>query len=1076
MISRAFLILWLYSASFLAHATILEWQATGPTGANIRELLMPEGMGKNIFIASSYGVYRSRNGGYSWHLFDRGLNGFSMSALAWQASQSMLYAGSSDRGLFRRHLFDEYWTPIHKNLSDKQIVDIITDDERVFVSTENSGVFVSDDMGERWTAINQGLENPKPANFVFNQQTLYFATETGVYRFDASSQAWQAENQGLTDVSAHLLSSSVDGNLYVSTKAGLFKRTADSDRWLLLNSAQFLPAGLNALHVDRTNPNYLLAGARDGNGFISEDGGQTWRTLGKNSNSNDAIQTIIQDNNDPSVFYLGLRFSGLIPYDGTVDEPFLNPLRLNGQLTNTEITALASHQRNPRFMYAAIKGVSLFTSDDNAAIWKPVLHDFGQMDANITAILTFPNNERKVFVGNSKGELFRSDDGGQYWLGLGDLFGAGHVYSMGVYGLPRAEAVVVATATGLYQGTDNASSWQSLNEGLEDTHVTALYFNQDPALARNISIGTEQGHVYHSNDFGQTWQRADAGLADGETINVLIGSNRDLKGLYAGTDKGLYYRATPADAWQKSDLSFPVNDIKNDKLNGNLMVVATMNGVYQSMDAGITWKSLNDGLKNRHVQKIALSPHPLSIYAGTRGNGIYNLFNFSKKDFSLDFADPSSLVGIDYAQLDPEAFALFDENFLANLPPEVMSEISAEQLNNIPPEAMANFGREYFDSLPLELLTDISAENLSALPTDLINLLSSDHIEALATGALLELPPQEMGRFLSHLNPDNLSLEDVKDWLPGGWEVDPNNLNFKAPVGAKLALPEFELPTALPPQIRLPARLPNIDKGFSMGGTVDADDKVLNELNAVLASINLPQYRFRQNQDGLLQVYNQDNPKEQLAFMLDMNDIRQLGEQAKAGLNLSQNGKYQLSLASQQRLSLLPAPKDSQALLESLGGEQAASLRIGDAGDVSFSYQSDTRRASQVHRVVVFDSVVETVDEPAGVYEASGESLLVVYSDGTAQLAYAAVPYPELFIETAYTFDGVEVVTCNTDGSCDLQFSGVNYHLSPELNIGVSELGDEKIDPSINLNVDGSLAYTVQDQTQALTVTLRVSF
>jgi len=1074
MINRTFIILWFYSLSWFCQASILEWQATGPTGGDIRELLMPEQMGERIFAASSYGIYHSRNSGRSWALFDRGLNGYSMNNLAWQASTQTLYAGSDDRGIFRRYLFDEYWMPINKDLPSLHITDIISTDTQIFISTDQ-GLFSSSDQGNNWNALNQGLaDSSRLGNFSQDSQAqIYIATTTGVYQLDNNSQSWQAHNDGLDNINIDLLRSASDDSLYVVTPSGLYKRPAGSTNWQPRTTEAFIINGLSTLIIDRSNPQYLLASSRDSRLFQSQDSGQTWLNLGISSNNHDHIQSLIQDNNDNNLFYIGRHYSGIIAYDKNTDEPFKTDRHLNQQLTNTEITALASHPRNPRFMYAGIKGISLFISQDNGAQWRPIQQDFGQaQNADIKSILTFPNNENRVFVGTSHGHLYRSDDGGENWLDLGDLFESGKIYQMKTYGSPMSENIIVATANGLYKSDDNAQTWQNLTRTLTDQHITSLYFSPDLVLSRNFNIGTAQGHIYNSSDFGQTWERHDQGLADGEKINILTGSNRAPRALYAGTNSGLYYRASPNDTWEASSLTYPITDIKNDKANNSLMIAATTNGVFQSRNGGQNWRSLNNGLKNRHVLNIAISMHPLSIYAGTRGNGIYNLYDFSQDDFAIN--SNNSQARIDYTTLAPEAFALFDQNFVATLSPDTLTQLSAEQLNNFTTEAMQGLNWQQFENIPTTLLQEMSASSLSALPRDIIYLLNPQHIAALAENTLLELPPHELGRFISHLNPRNFSIEQINGWIPAGWSIDPNNLNLKAPVGAKLALPDLNRPDNLPPQIRLP-RLPNLNKGIAMGGDTSTEQQILNKLNALLTQLQLPQYRFRQNEDGLLQVYAPDNPRFNMAFMIDINDIRQLASQAKPALTYSLEGKLQLSLDSQQRISLIPAPKDSLSLLKTLGGEQAANLRIGDAGDIQISYQSNNRRASQVHRVVVFDANVETVDDPAGVYDAEGESLLVVYEDGTAQLAYAAVPYPELLIETAYTFDGVEVVTCNTDGSCNLQYLGTNYRLSPDLDISVTDLGTEKIDPSIGINADGSLLYTVQDQSQALGVNLQIS-
>ncbi len=46
-------------------------------------------------------------------------------------------------------------------------------------------------------------------------------------------------------------------------------------------------------------------------------------------------------------------------------------------------------------------------------------------------------------------------------------------------------------------------------------------------------------------------------------------------------------------------------------------------GAYKSEDAGLTWQAINNGLTNRFIQSMAVTPDGSTVYAGTYGGGIF---------------------------------------------------------------------------------------------------------------------------------------------------------------------------------------------------------------------------------------------------------------------------------------------------------------------------------------------------------------------------------------------------------------------------------------------------------------------
>jgi hypothetical protein len=173
------------------------------------------------------------------------------------------------------------------------------------------------------------------------------------------------------------------------------------------------------------------------------------------------------------------------------------------------------------------------------------------------------------------GGIFHSVDNTASWA---DISLAGTVQASAVIaaGDTIIASFVSQTTEGVYYSTNNGATWILINSssGLNDTRIRkfALYKNKIYAAA-NGDLGT--GNVYVSGDHGMTWTAA-TGLDD-------QGHNHPYNFL-------------------------PYN---------NTMFLATSNGVYKSVNSGLTWT--NTGCSNT----ISLAVIADTLFAGTGYHGIW---------------------------------------------------------------------------------------------------------------------------------------------------------------------------------------------------------------------------------------------------------------------------------------------------------------------------------------------------------------------------------------------------------------------------------------------------------------------
>ncbi|MBI1890374.1 MAG: hypothetical protein HYS18_07005 [Burkholderiales bacterium] len=190
---------------------------------------------------TSFGVYRSDDGGLTWTAKNTGLTSTNMNiaALAVSATNSsVVYAGTRGGGIYRSLNSGEQWTNVTSNLPTAYVFAIAlspTDSNTVYVGTGDQGIFKSVNGGSSWTQVltaattSDTLANKIITSIVVdprNANNVYAADwNSGVFRSTTAGLSWQQVNTGLSMRAVNTLTLAQDGrNLYAGTKGeGVFR-------------------------------------------------------------------------------------------------------------------------------------------------------------------------------------------------------------------------------------------------------------------------------------------------------------------------------------------------------------------------------------------------------------------------------------------------------------------------------------------------------------------------------------------------------------------------------------------------------------------------------------------------------------------------------------------------------------------------------------------------------------------------------------------------------------------------------------------------------------------------------------
>lgn len=335
---------------------------------------------------------------------------------------------------------------------------------------------------------------------------LFVGTKRGLFIFesDPARAAWRARGPYLIGREIyHALPDERDGTLWAATDHAVWgahlHRSVDlGNNWETLEEAPHYPddRGLKAIWFvapgHASQPQRLFAGIEPAGLFVSDDAGATWRSVS-------AL------NEHPSSSTWQPAGGGLALHSIIVDPQ--NALRI----------------------YCALSAGGVYRSIDGGESWQPcnrgVRADFQpqrypETGQCVHKLLLHPRMNTRLYQQNHCG-VYRSDDRGDNWVeitaGLPSDFG----YALAtdphdadtLYVIPEESSHMRSTVDGMlrvYRSRDAGATWHPLAKGLpqENAYVSILRegMTSDTADPCGVYFGTSSGHLFASNDAGESWQ------------------------------------------------------------------------------------------------------------------------------------------------------------------------------------------------------------------------------------------------------------------------------------------------------------------------------------------------------------------------------------------------------------------------------------------------------------------------------------------------------------------------------------------------------------------------------------------
>ena len=633
----------------------------------------------NIFRASlpGMGVYKSEDGGKSWkHIGLENTSTISRVIIhpsnpnhVYVAASGNEWSNNKERGLYETTDGGKTWKRLI-NDDPNGVIDLVmhpTDPKTMYASTWNrirlrwsdptpqDGDFIwkTTDGGKTWTKLTNGLPQTKFTGRVgialsrSNPNILYAYIDNHTPKREPKAgeldpygrpiqvipfgvQVWRSDDAGQNFAK-------------VSTEDDKLERFAGTYGWVF-----------GQIRVDPTNPEVVyIMGVPIAK---STDGGKTFNMMrpdrGSERNHGDHHALWI-DPTDPNYLINGNDGGVVVSYDGgkTLNNFFdVIPTTQFYNITydmNTPYNVIGSVQDEGSFM-ASVKN-TFGSKDPSIQQWRDAPGGEGTIHA------VDPSNPSLVYSSTFYGRLTRSTV-------FKDSIASKNIFPKKAddeevhrgewlaYTLlsPHDNKTLYHGFQYLFKSTDQGETWKRISGDLTYNDVSRMgrtpyainhqaitAIDESPITKGVLYVGTDDGRVWVTMNDGGAWTEITKGLPERVHVSRLVASKYDAGTVYITLSdrredniKPYLFRSTDyGKTWTAlvTDLpASPVNVVREDPKNANILYCGTDLGVYISKDKGKSWQSIQGNLPATvSVNDLFVHPRDYNLVIGTYGRGVW---------------------------------------------------------------------------------------------------------------------------------------------------------------------------------------------------------------------------------------------------------------------------------------------------------------------------------------------------------------------------------------------------------------------------------------------------------------------
>jgi photosystem II stability/assembly factor-like uncharacterized protein len=448
------------------------------------------------------------------------------------------------------------------------------------------------------------------ASYLENANSLLFDTPVigaEVYKTTNGGGSWSKTHEGYLD-DLYYSYGYYFGEIRVDPqdKNGIYVlgvpilKSKDGGKTFTSISKENVHADHQALWVNPTRQGHLIDG-NDGGLNISYDDGESWTKL--NVPSVGQFYAIYADNQTPYKVYGGLQDNGVWVAS--------NNARINKRWHQTG--------QNPYTSIMGGDGMQVQVDDRNPNI---------------------------VFTGYQFGNYFRIDraSGRRKYIQPKHTLGENPYrfnWQTPIHLSKHNQDILYLGGNKLHRSLNQGDTWETISEDLTTggkkgnvAYGTLTTIAESPFQFGLLYVGSDDGYVHVSKNGGGSWERISDTFPKDLWVSRVIASKHKKERVYVALNGYRWDDFTPyvymsddyGKTWKNISGNIPmspVNVVKEDPENSEILYLGTDNGAYASFNNGSSWFPFQKGLPNVAVHDLVIQPKAKHLILGTHGRSLY---------------------------------------------------------------------------------------------------------------------------------------------------------------------------------------------------------------------------------------------------------------------------------------------------------------------------------------------------------------------------------------------------------------------------------------------------------------------